>query len=172
MSYRHSPSVVFDSATYSAVNRETWSSASGRFLGQRIMINIPLLVVYGTSGENLLSFIGDTAGESRKFALGHDWLPVAHVYTIARTETVSCSLKAPPKKIYAVRGAFSIALQYTEDLLFTLNRNSVENLLSFIGDTAIDTILPMILLWESRMLRPQLNFSIAEVHCKALPNST
>ena len=43
---------------YSAVNRETWSSANGGFLGQQIMINSPLLVVYGTSGENLLSFIG------------------------------------------------------------------------------------------------------------------
>ena len=36
------------------------------------MINSPLLVVYGTSGDNLLSFIGDTAGESRKFALGRN----------------------------------------------------------------------------------------------------
>ena len=104
------------------------------------MINSPLLVVYGTSGENLLSFIGvllGSRGSSHSAEIRHDWLPFAHVHTIARTETVSCSLKAPPKKNYAVRGAFIIALQYAEYLLFTLDRNFGKNLLSFIGDTAV-----------------------------------
>ena len=57
----------------------------------------------------------------------HDWLRFAHVHTVARTKTVSCSLKALPKKIYAVGGALikMIVLQYAEYLLITLDRNFV-----------------------------------------------
>ena len=56
----------------------------------------------------------------------HDWLRFAHVHTVARTKTVSCSLKAlPKKKLCSWRRSYQIVLQYAEYLLITLDRNFV-----------------------------------------------